>query len=380
MKVLKNAQYPNLAQLTIVIPSFCREEYLLRQIVYWAFTDATIIIADGSPVSLDSQVIELISGIKNIQYFHMVDSYTHRIRESCNRITTPYAMCLADDDLFLKEGLCSAVDRLNEDIDIAVCMGQVIGIEYDEKKMRTYLFPYGDSLENYHVTHQNPLKRIQLGIDNYRTATSYAVFRSSTFKDVWNSMQMTSCLEATEYEHAILTYACGNLSTVSNTYWLRSFECEPVDSVIDGTRKTTFDNWWKAQEYQQECEAFINRLSFKLSQAIGTSEDNARREIFRVIDYILSGRHIGLMNRNLSIMALASVLKIVKRFTFLHKCFLRFRISNLGTILRNTVMASARGAENASESIVKFGVTDQASLELKSVVSFVSSFQAAKNA
>jgi hypothetical protein len=43
-------------------------------------------------------------------------------------------------------------------------------------------------------------------------------------------------------------------------------------------------------------------------------------------------------------------------------------------------MASARGAENASESIVKFGVTDQASLELKSVVSFVSSFQAAKNA
>lgn len=161
-----NRQYQQLSQLTIVIPTFCRQEYLLRQVVYWAFSDATIIIADGSPVPLVAQAMDLISEVPNVQYFSLIDSYINRIREACKRIKTPYAMCLADDDMFLMEGLCSAVDYLNQDNGIVVCMGQVIGIDYDDKKKRAHFFPYGDSLENYQVRHQNPVRRIQLGIDS----------------------------------------------------------------------------------------------------------------------------------------------------------------------------------------------------------------------
>lgn len=377
-KAQPNRQYQQLSQLTIVIPSFCRQEYLLRQLVYWAFSEATIIIVDGSPVPLEAKVIDLISGVPNVQYFSINDSYTNRIREACKYIKTPYAMCLADDDMFLMEGLSSAVDQLNQDSGVVVCMGQIIGIDYDHKKMRTHIFPYGDSLENYQVRHQDPVRRVQLGIDSYRTATSYAVFRAATFSKVWHSLQMTSCLEATEYEHAIATYTLGSLSTVSHVYWLRSFECEPIDSVIDGTRKTDFHAWWTGKEYQQEQEALVSRLASNLATATSLSEENSRKEINRVINYILVGRHTGLMNENRSIMVLALLLKVVKYFSFLHKYFIKFKSSNLGGVIRNSVMANIRGASVDPYTGAKSEIADQTAIELKEILLFITSFHAAQ--
>ena len=141
-KKKSNNAHHQLSQLTIVIPSFFRQEYLLRQVVLWAFTDATIIIADGTSEPLDSRLIEIISNIPNISYKHLTDSYTSRIKKSSNYISTPYAMCLADDDIFLKEGLCRAIDKLNQDNEILACMGQSIGVDYDAKSMQGNYFSY----------------------------------------------------------------------------------------------------------------------------------------------------------------------------------------------------------------------------------------------
>ena len=52
----------------------------------------------------------------------MTDTYASRIRRSSNYISTPYAMCLADDDICLKVGLCRAIDKLNQDNEILACM------------------------------------------------------------------------------------------------------------------------------------------------------------------------------------------------------------------------------------------------------------------
>ncbi len=377
-KAETNRRHYHLSQLTIVIPSFCRQDYLLRQVVYWSFGNAAIIIVDGSPTPPDSQLLDLISDVPNIEYLNLIDSYTNRLREACKHIKTPYAMCLADDDIFLMEGLCLAIDHLNQNSDIVACIGQVIGVDYDDKKMRAYFFPYGRSLENYQVKHKDPVRRIQFGINDYRTATSYAVFRASTFKDVWHGLQMTSCLEATEYEHAIATYTLGSLSTIANVYWLRSFECDPVDSLIDGTRETNFFTWWIREEYKQERVDFVSRLAVRLSNNSSLNERNASKEIMRVIDYILGGRHTGLMNENRSIMLLAYILKVVNYFSFLRKCLIGFKSTYLGGVIRNTIMEAIRGAAVEPVTAAKYGMTDQSSLELKDVLVFISSFHAAQ--
>ena len=179
-----NNVHNQLSQLTIIIPSFFRQEYLVRQVILWAYTDATIIIADGTFEPLNSRLIKIISNIPNISYKHLTDSYVSRIKRSSNYISTPYAMCLADDDIFLKEGLCRAIDKLNQDHEILACMGQTIGVDYDAKIMRGSYISYGDSLRGYQVKLENPEDRIRYAMDGYRSATPYAVYRTIEFKNI----------------------------------------------------------------------------------------------------------------------------------------------------------------------------------------------------
>ena len=134
-KARTNERYDYLSQLTIVIPSFCRQNYLLRQIAYWSFSKATIIIVDGSPTPLDSELLKLISHVPNIKYLNLIDSYTNRVKEACKHIKTPYAMCLADDDIFLMEGLCLTIDHLIKNSEIVAI---VSGIKPDTRRMRRF--------------------------------------------------------------------------------------------------------------------------------------------------------------------------------------------------------------------------------------------------
>lgn len=373
-----NQQNMQLSQLTIVVPSFCRKEYLLRQVVYWSFSSTTIIIVDGSPVPLDSHLVGLISGVPNINYISLIDSYVDRLKEACKHIKTPYAMCLADDDICSMAGLSLAIDHLNKSSDIVACMGQVVGVDYDQEKMCSYFFPYGDSLEDYQVKHNDPISRIHFGIDDYRTATSYAVFRTSIFINVWSGLQRTSCLEATEYEHAIATYILGSLDTISNVYWLRSFECDSVDSLIDGTRKTNFHTWWTRKEYEQERVDFVRRLAIKLSKNSSLNLENSSKEIIRVIDYILEVRHTGLMNRNRSAILLEFMLRLIKYFPLMYKFFVVFESTKIGSVIRSLVIAGIRGAAVEPVEATKYRMTDQSSLEPRDVLEFISSFHAAQ--
>jgi glycosyltransferase domain-containing protein len=373
-----NQENIQLSQLTIVVPSFCRQEYLLRQVVYWSFSKTTVIIVDGSIVPLDSHLVGLISDVPNISYISLIDTYINRLKEVCKNIKTPYAMCLADDDICSMAGLSLAIDHLNKSDDIVACMGQVVGVDYDQKKMRSYFFPYGDSLEDYHVKHNDPIRRIHLGIDNYRTATSYAVFRTSIFVNVWGGLQRTSCLEATEYEHAIATYTLGSLETIPNVYWLRSFECDPVHNLIDGTRKTNFDTWWTSKEYEQERVDFVSRLAIKLSKNSSLNLENSSKEIIKVIDYILEGRHTGLMNKNRSIYLSEFLLKTIKYFPFIYRCFVVFGSTKIGGVIRRLVIAGIREATVKPVEVTKYRMADQSPLEPRDVLEFISAFHAAQ--
>ena len=54
-----------LSSLSIVIPTFCRKEYIVRQIAYWASSGASVFIMDGSPQPIDGSIKLLISNHLN---------------------------------------------------------------------------------------------------------------------------------------------------------------------------------------------------------------------------------------------------------------------------------------------------------------------------
>lgn len=299
----------DLTNLTIVIPTYERPAYLLRQIAYLSEWKTQVEIVDGSAQPLDSEIIKLIEKFPHINYLHCRASYTERVFLACERIKTPYAMCLADDDFYLQSGLVSAIKKLESDGNAVACMGQSLG--FDKFNQDYYYFLYGSNLRNYAVNAASADRRIADGIKNYRSATSYAVFRTPAFLKVWAKRENMSCLEAVEYEHAIRTYLCGGLITTPAIYWLRSFETQPVASAIDGNRAIDFAKWYNDVKFNGECESFKLRIQgiFLADGSLNKIEADALYNL--IIQLILAKSHASLSDQNITITIVERLLKIV---------------------------------------------------------------------
>jgi len=366
----------NLRDLSIVIPTFSRQDYILRQIYYWASTKATIFIMDGSSEPLDDSLLLLLSKIGNIKYFHLEISYVERIKKACDHIKTRYAMCLADDDIYLKEGICKAIDFMNKNKDPLGCISKPMGLDYNFARKETMLFPYGDSLENFRVIDDNISERLEYAMASYRTATSYALFRSNEFKLIWNGIISSSCLEATEYEHAISTYIYGKLENCGSLYWLRSHECEPVDSIIDGTRRTTFDLWCKDSVYEKEYISMVERLNNKIIFNSKLNKNEASNLILNSIGH-LNGKHEGLMNDSLTLRFMQYVLKILEYVPFIKKFVIYLRFTKYGKKIRSMIrIVTRKGDSLQSKNHQSILLSNNEAL--KKVVEFVNQFHQLK--
>ena len=299
----------DLTNLTIVIPTYERPDYLLRQIAYLSKWKVRVKIVDGSAQPLGDEIIKLLERFMHINYLHRRASYTERVFLACEKITTPYAMCLADDDFYLQIGLASAIGKLDSESNAVACMGQSLG--FDRFNQGYYYFQYGSNLCNYVVNAASVGDRIADGIRNYRSATSYALFRTPAFLKVWEKRGNMSCLEAVEYEHAIRTYLCGGLITTPNIYWLRSFEAQPVASVIDGNRTNDFARWCGDDRFNRERESFRLRMLdiFLAKGSLNKIEAEALYDL--IIQLILAKSHSSLADKNITISVVERLLRII---------------------------------------------------------------------
>ena len=57
-------------QLTIIIPTYKRQDVLLNLVRYWKDYECKILILDGSPLSQESTIKELPSNIKYVPKVH----------------------------------------------------------------------------------------------------------------------------------------------------------------------------------------------------------------------------------------------------------------------------------------------------------------------
>jgi glycosyltransferase domain-containing protein len=363
--IFSNDPQITLTNLTIIIPTYERPTYLLRQIAYLSKWDVRVEIVDGSLKSLDSDVVKIINRLPHINYQHSIASYADRISDASQRIETPFAMCLAEDDLYLYSGLVSAIKELELHKNAVACMGQSLGFDCFKKSL--YLFHYGNSLKNYSVNELLPKVRINKGLENYRPATSYAVFRTYVFKQVWQKRESVSCLEAVEYEHAIRTYLYGGLITTPVTYWLRSFELPPVSSAVDGSRTNNFAKWYSDDNVSHECENFRVRLLTLLCEEGKLEKEEAETLLSHLIELILAKSHVGLMEKSLIDSVLEGSLKLTNRL-LLGRLRI-FRKTQLWQTARTFIFYSSR-KKNIESKFTEAGTWD----ELQKVLKFANAF------
>ena len=156
----------DLQQVTVIIPTYQRPIFLRRNLKFWSMTNASIIVADGSPTS---ELSYLENEIK-IDYFRSSDSMELRLAEAAARTKTNYAIITGDDEIMLPESLAVLQKFLDNNSDYVSCIGRCVSFEKMDipKSNSSYLLLRADKIGQ--ATHQvnqiSPTERMIYHISN----------------------------------------------------------------------------------------------------------------------------------------------------------------------------------------------------------------------
>lgn len=275
-----------LAKLTVVIPCYGRQDFLLRQLVYWRGSGASVVIVDGSPQPLDDSQKALLTLTSDITYLYAPISMMERLRMAAQRIRTPYAILLGDDEFLLLDGLCSAIQRLETDGSLVACIAQSLAF-YSNLGDGEVTYGTGYPHWHYSIAQDDVTDRLMAAMTDYTAATCYAVLRAETWRRSWGQLRNWSSPYVGEMQQGITTYILGKLTTIEPVYWMRSIENRPVTSK-NFNRGVTFQDWWGAPKFDTEREQFLEILSEELAGAQSTTAAEARAVVTRAVETFLT--------------------------------------------------------------------------------------------
>ena len=250
-----------LKYLTVIVPSYCRQPYLLRQVIYWMNSAAKVILLDGSPEPLPRHLTFALEGISNVRYCHSPIGMVERLTAVKFMIDTPYSVLLGDDEFHLQGGLRQAVLHLQVHRNDVGCIGQSLKFFVSQDKDRTRI-AYGSGYAHfgYSVQAEGVLDRFSDAIERYNAATCYAVLRTEVWKDSWGTLLKTSCKDVCEVQQALGTYSAGKFATVDKIYWLLSYENTSV-SDHNHFKILNYQCWWKKPAYADERQSVVASIA-----------------------------------------------------------------------------------------------------------------------
>ena len=264
-----------LEKLTVIIPSYKRQDFIFRQVAYWSGEEAKIVVLDGSDESLSEEIIKYISLQSNMKYIHEPISIYSRLKLARKYITTPYVVLLGDDEFHLKSGLSKAIEKLDAEPSLVACIGQSLSfrVSYDG-----HFVSWGAGYPHYkyEVTQNSPADRLIYAMSNYNAASCYAVIRKEDWLRSYTNLQPFTSVYAGEIQQAIITYGAGKLGSVDSVYWLRSGENGPVPNDATWDRRLSFVDWWSLPKFQSERMSFVEGLSNKLKLAASLTDSDSK--------------------------------------------------------------------------------------------------------
>lgn len=278
-----------LALLTVIVPSYERQDFLLRQCAYWHGSGVTMLIVDGSVNRLFDNALEAISQLQDIKYYHAPSSYVDRLNLASKHIVTPYAVLMGDDEFLLLDGLRSAIKKLEDDGSLAACNAQSIAF-YPGRDGDSCTYGPGYPHWQYSIMQTSTRERLSAALSNYTAATAYAVMRTPAWRRSYGNQRPWTSPYASEMQQAISTYISGGLATVDEVYWMRSDENRPVN-IGTFNRGRSFQEWWTSPKLDGEHNAFIEILGAELAHAQGIKRPEADASIREAVEIFVCHMH-----------------------------------------------------------------------------------------
>lgn len=273
----------DLSILTVVVPSFNRQAYLLRQIRFWVRSSARLVIVDGSSAPLDSRVLSAVGVQPRIEYLHLPRSFADRTSAAAELVQTPYAVLLGDDEFHLPTGLRACLDVLEQDQNLVGCLGECLGFSLTRRQRQPTFSGIYPSLRGFRIAHKEPADRLVAAMSWYAPATCYAVLRTPAWRSSWGKIDHWSSPTANEMQHALVAYLLGRVVSTNHLQWLRSSENPPVASLsLDSV--LSIPEWWESPQYADERSEFVECVVSTVLGDLDADADEISTWVTRAID------------------------------------------------------------------------------------------------
>jgi glycosyltransferase domain-containing protein len=271
-----------LSKLTLIVPTFNRQDYALRNMRYWSNLRPVVHVLDGSQVAIPES--KLVNFGDNIHYHHLPFSVTERLKLGVDLVATEYSMLLGDDEFFIPSALEACIKELEEHPGLVSCMGRCLG--FNNSPNGVLGWPAYLEMENYAILQDDPIQRMVAHMNPYTCSTIYSVVRTPVWKKAASTFRQREFepfnLGEIQFELAVCYQ--GKSRIIPTLAWLRSFENIPIRDLdlTPRDRNYLIEGWWLNPNKKSEHNDFLKIMS----DALAGSEDQVGEVVAGLVNSI----------------------------------------------------------------------------------------------
>ena len=278
--------------LSIIVPTKNRLYYIKKLIRYYSLINfqGKLIILDSSEKNISEEILKEVSintSLK-IEYFHSIGLPCAMMKKYINNIQTKYVVFSGDDDYFIKEGIQSCIDFLDNNFDFSGCTGEGISIHSSTKNNK---IDYITKYEQAKIYAISSVARIKQLYKHYKVPI-FSIFRKEVLakflevvpsSDVFRDLCPDKAI-ADEYiiEGAMVAY--GNIQYLNDPYLVRHIHKERnIDNLVPDFKK----DWIKTPNFEKSITFFFVKISKIISEIDNIEENEALKILKQNFDYHL---------------------------------------------------------------------------------------------
>lgn len=270
----------HLRDLSVVIPTYQRPIYALRNMHLLDQTGARIHVLDGSPTPIDPARLSRLSS--RVNYVHLPRSYEERMAHAVDLVETPYCVSLSDDDQHLPSGLAAALDALRANPELVAAVGTALYLRHHEGRVTGTMIYAG--LHGRRIDSDDPVQRMVDHLGAYLPSTVYAVTRTPTWQRAMRAVTDKRFVPVRigELQYELTVAYAGKSAVVPQLMWLRSLENRPHWATDD----VPLAPWWAQAADSGERDEFAEYMGRALTDDVDAQAAAGRGALLAVDTYM----------------------------------------------------------------------------------------------
>lgn len=294
-----------LERLTIIIPTYGRNYYLSRALLYYAqFPFGEIIVADSSQhdkKQINKEIVQSIqkntkTKLRYLEFKPETEKYGGDIYKKWNsaiqQVNTEYSIISTDKEFFIPETLVKCIEFLDANSDIAICEGEYYYIESPKKGKYTIRNMYPAKIS---LLHDNVISRLNAAREGKNISSNQMGIRRAKFhKELYKKLESDNIddLRFGEFTLEFLTIIRSKTMYLNLPYCYRdicnlSTNNTLIKNESSSLRYPYLETYQKNGVYDTYFERFVNCLAPEIvkdgSLSLPDAESFVRTELPKII-------------------------------------------------------------------------------------------------